>query len=545
MPRCASCGREIGKYEEHKKDRQGKAYCSDCKGPGVKPGPPKGMKRPGRPLPRKPSSGPKKKPELKRFGAGRHCPDCGQWVTGPEHRCPGNRYITFTEKNRYVTPPSRSRGRPSRSSSEAQYLKEIVEEDGGRPAPVPPVSRGPLTADEMKAGKKILKAMKAHSAERGRRKLRAAIETRKAIRGIGYDVDPKGGFVPVELKEEKDSDGYKHLEPDYIWEAIDPDHRLGSFLNAKFSKWLADCDKLRMSFWDYLERPEIKAQERKLNPIRYIDERDLPGYKIWIKRQVDKYGARLHQGRDARNAALFDTSDMMLLLYNHDKGWALYVQDMLGNIYSGPACDLGPGGEGDEKKRDREGRAIVLHHSSFLRGKPVLCAGEWMVEGGRLICISMMTGHYKTTVPQFQEFLRHLARSGLNLKRITVKWPWPAIREGSPPPPGWVKYYRASDFAGGTTRVEYMQEPTRDGSPLQPLDVAWKPPDREKPPRRNKPPTKKVGEGPYASIRCSICIQPPVVCECGECSVCHKSNEECQCLICSQCGKFDRECRCD
>jgi len=505
-------------------------------------------------VPRKVSSGTKKKPELKRFGAGRHCPDCGQWVTGPEHRCPGNQYITFTEKNRYVTPPSRSRGRPSRSSSEAQYLKEILEKEGGGPAPVPPVRRKPPTEEEKKAGKKIAKAWVRRKAAK---KLEKAAEAAAAMREIGYGLEwepgPKGDRqvkrVPLRRREHKGAEEkgeqYKHLEPQYVWEAIDPHHRLGSFLNARFREWLAICDKLRISFWEYLEKPEIKAQEKRYYKIRYIDAKDLPNYRIWIKPQADRYGSRLHQGRSERDAAPYNTSDMKLLLYAQDQGWALYVQDMLGNIYSGPAIDLRPVGEGDEKKRDQEDRPTVLHHSSFLRGKPVRCAGEWMVEEGRLICISMMTGHYKTSVPQFQEFLRYLASRGLNLKRITVKWPWPAIPDGSKPPPGWVKYYRASDFAGRATRVEYMQEPTRDGSPLQPLGVTWKPPDRKKPPRKNKPPTKQLGTPDYPRIGCSKCSQPPDYCECGECSVCHKSNEECQCEICSKCGQGDRVCTCD
>lgn len=561
MERCYYC-KNLFSYEL-KTDTDGRKVCGPCQfidkptKTSTKSGPQKGARPPGKPLPRKGSSGTKKKPELKRFGAGRNCPDCGQWVTGPEHRCPGNPYITFTKKNRYVTPPSRSRGRPEynpyvptpsrsrarsdRSSSEAQYLKEIEAKEGRGPAPVPPARRGPpLTEEERKAGKKILKA---HRAARGRVKLRAAIETGKAIRGIGYNVGPDRDFVPAERKEAKGSDEYKRLEPDYVWEAIDPQHRLGGFLNARFREWLANCEKLKMSFWDYLERPEIKAQERQFNPIRYIDDKDLPGYKIWIRQQADSYGARLHQGQSERDAAPFDTSNMMLLLYGHDKGWALYVQDMAGNIYSGPAADLRPVGEGEEKRRDQEGRAIVLHHSSFLRGKPVRCAGEWMVENGRLICISMMTGHYKTTVPQFRKFLMHLASRGLNLQRITVKWPWPAIPDGSKPPDGWVKYYRASDFADRTTSVQYMQEPTRGGSPLQPLGVAWGPPTREKPPRRNKPPTENVG--PYATTLCSKCRQPPDYCECGVCVVCNKTGSECKCWLCSLCGKTDHECTCD
>jgi len=491
------------------------------------------------------SSGPKKKPELKRFGAGRHCPDCGQWVTGPEHRCPGNRYITFTKKNRYVTPPSRSRGRPSRSSSEAQYLEELEAKEGGRPAPAPPVRRKPLTEEEKKAGNKIKEAWVRRRGRKAAGKLLKAGKARGAIRKLGYDVDRKGGFSPAELKEEKDRAAYKHLEPDYIWEAIDPDHRLGFFLNKVFGEWLAKCHELRMSFWEYLETPPIKAREKRYHIIRYIDEKDLPGYKIWIKQREDQYGARLHQGRSDRDAAPFDTSDMMLLLYAQDRGWALYVQDMLGNIYSGPAIDLRPVGEGDEKKRDKEDRPTIFHHSSFLRGKPVRCAGEWMVVDGRLVCISMMTGHYKTKVPQFQEFLRYLASRGLNLKRIMVKWPWPAIPDGSKPPAGWVKYYRASDFADGETIVNYMVEPKKHGEPLERLALEWEPPAREKPVQINKPSTIEKDTGYGLLTHCSECDRLDHECNCGECSACDKTWDQCECWICSQCQKPDRACICD
>jgi hypothetical protein len=466
MPRCAMCGREIGKYEQHKKDKKGAAYCSDCRGPHFKPGPPKDSRRPGKPSPRKVSFEHGKKPELKRLGAGWRCPDCGEWITGPEHRCSGHRYTTFTEKNRYVTPPSRSRGRPSRSSSEAQYLREKEEKEGGRPAPVPPMRRKPLSEEEKKAGKKILKA---HRAARGRGKLRAAIETGKAIRGIGYDVDPDRGFLPAaERKEAKGSDAYKHLEPDYVWEAIDPEHRFGYFLKIKYKKWLADSKKLRgMSFWEYIDQPDIRA-EWKGNIVRYVKKKNLPQYRISPKLSGGQL--RLYRGQPGEP---FDTRDKKILWNGVQHGWAIYVQDPATSvIYSASAVASDERVEmaemAEEKRLESEKQRSVFHHSSFLGGKPVLCAGEWIVIAGQIICVSPMTGHYKIKLPQFMNFLEYLEKIlKADLRDITVKWPWPQVDPPAHPDP---HYYNANTFLHRATELEFMCEPYGRDGPLPETD---------------------------------------------------------------------------
>jgi hypothetical protein len=489
MARCASCGREIGKYEEHKKHGQGPAYCSDCKGPRPKPGPPKGARSHGKPVPRKVSFEQGKKPELKRLGAGWRCPDCEKWVTGPEHRCAGKPSprqprLSRTPSSKeygarpsgYANVPSTPRARSSRPSLESKYSEGEfwLEPDDDTPAPKSPIRRKPLTAEERKAGKKILKAVRAHRAERGRRKLKAALETRKAMKGIGYDVDPQGeGLVPIPGEYELKPDEYKHLEPDYVWEAIDPDHRRGHFLNIQYQKWLADHKKLGgMSFWEYIDQPAIKAASTK-NPVRYVKKKNLPHYKISPKSSGG--GLQLYRGLPGE---LFDTRDKLIIWNGVQHGWAIYVQDPdTSVIYSASAAVRDERVEmaemAEEKRSDQDMQLSVFHHSSFLGGKPVLCAGEWMVIDGEIICVSPMTGHYKIKVPQFMNFLEYLENKlKADLKRITVKWPWPQVDLPDHPDP---HYYNAHDFLHVATELEFMCEPYGRDGPLRETDRYNKP----------------------------------------------------------------------
>ncbi len=423
--------------------------------------------------------------------------------------------------------PSRS-SPPSRPPSGRGVREELKEEiEVKRPAARSPRrERPPLTPEQKRIRKQI-----------ARKVVKVAPKYQK-LKELGYDMDAKGGFVPLEQKEAKGSAAHKRLEPEYVWEALDPEHHAGAWLAKVWKDWLKQ--KMTLSFWDFVKKNEGNPEYGNSYQVKYIKESELQDYKVKIAR------GQLTIGKgSAALAHCFDTRNMTVFFKGYHHGWGIYVQDLSNNIYSGPALEtdkitvvVDPD---SKQERVTERRCQILHHSSFLAGQPTKCAGEWMVEEGRLICISMMTGHYKTKVLQFQEFLRYLESRGLNLKRVTVKWPWPARK----PVSGWVKYYRASDFAHRTTRVEYMQEPTRDGHPLQRLDLAWGPPSRKKPdlikiPKRILKPTD-YGKVPF----CSKCKILAAQCECGECSICHKSSEECQCLICSRCRKADRECKCD
>ena len=67
-------------------------------------------------------------------------------------------------------------------------------------------------------------------------------------------------------------------------------------------------------------------------------------------------------------------------------------------------------------------KAGRFHHSTFMSGKPVLCAGELQVLGGRITFISNESGHY---MPSTQDLMACVGvlqnRYGANLSRIKVK----------------------------------------------------------------------------------------------------------------------------
>lgn len=46
----------------------------------------------------------------------------------------------------------------------------------------------------------------------------------------------------------------------------------------------------------------------------------------------------------------------------------------------------------------------VLHHSSFLKGEPVIAAGDWVVYDGLVLYLNASSGHYRPTVPNMHLF---------------------------------------------------------------------------------------------------------------------------------------------
>ncbi len=46
-----------------------------------------------------------------------------------------------------------------------------------------------------------------------------------------------------------------------------------------------------------------------------------------------------------------------------------------------------------------------LHHSSFMSGEPVIVAGDWVIEDGRLRYINTASGHYRPTIGNMRTFL--------------------------------------------------------------------------------------------------------------------------------------------
>ena len=45
-----------------------------------------------------------------------------------------------------------------------------------------------------------------------------------------------------------------------------------------------------------------------------------------------------------------------------------------------------------------------LHHSSFLKGEPVLAAGDWIVKNGEVLLVNGASGHYRPTLENLRTF---------------------------------------------------------------------------------------------------------------------------------------------
>ena len=48
----------------------------------------------------------------------------------------------------------------------------------------------------------------------------------------------------------------------------------------------------------------------------------------------------------------------------------------------------------------------VVHHSSFLRGEPIIAGGDWVVTRGKLKFLNAASGHYRPTAGNMRQFLQ-------------------------------------------------------------------------------------------------------------------------------------------
>jgi hypothetical protein len=100
----------------------------------------------------------------------------------------------------------------------------------------------------------------------------------------------------------------------------------------------------------------------------------------------------------------------------------------------------------------------TFHHSSFLAGMPVLGAGEWSIDRGRLIAISNKSGHYR---PGFEEMFRAMLRlkvNGVDMSSVSVHW----IRTAPPQD----RFYRATDFMRARPASRFSPLFDQAGKPL-------------------------------------------------------------------------------
>jgi hypothetical protein len=270
-----------------------------------------------------------------------------------------------------------------------------------------------LWADATAEAKQLLSRIQAGKS--GRQKLQQGI----------HKIFDRGGAKPHA--------NLKALSQGYWLEAMDPAHRVGHNLKTPFEKWQASGAKQDFFVWlDKLYIPICKLEMDALNTERvlYLDTEE--------KRQA--YEIKINGGNFtwANAGDPFRTNDMHTV-FSGD-GVAIYVLSADDKFYSA----------NHEKGQ--------FHHSSFLGGKPVVCAGEWAVEDGRgLVMVSPKTGHYLAGEPEFRRLLFVLHRSGVDLQNVVALWPWPRFQVSH--------WYNAAELLRADD-LESMKQPWNNGSPL-------------------------------------------------------------------------------
>ena len=87
----------------------------------------------------------------------------------------------------------------------------------------------------------------------------------------------------------------------------------------------------------------------------------------------------------------------------YHQGLAIYVMDSMGNLYVSSFQSVG-----------------LFHHSSFLAGQPVACAGKLIVKGGQLLYIDVNSGHYQPGQENLRFADATLTIKGVNMSNVKL-----------------------------------------------------------------------------------------------------------------------------
>ncbi|MBC7622158.1 MAG: hypothetical protein H7232_02095 [Aeromicrobium sp.] len=117
----------------------------------------------------------------------------------------------------------------------------------------------------------------------------------------------------------------------------------------------------------------------------------------------------LYLKRDLRLPYIAVIQNGLLFRHNGFDKWdtgraVIYAMDEYGNLFI----------EGDNMKPKDMG----FQHSSFLAGRPVLCAGSIKIEDGRLVSIDNSSGHYRPTQKNLYQALLELSNQKVTLDNV-------------------------------------------------------------------------------------------------------------------------------
>ncbi len=222
----------------------------------------------------------------------------------------------------------------------------------------------------------------------------------------------------------------KLLDPSAWPEFFDPQHRPAIVLGDAVKIW--QQAKTERPFEVWLEKnfmPHHGSDPDFAQRVAYLSAEEREEYRVEIAGGIFRWvegGELLHTGSMTTHVS--------------GKGHAIWVCSADRRFYS---ADHVVGS---------------FHHSSFLSGLPVMGAGEWAIDQGRLVMISSRTGHYKAGFHELFRVMLRLSADGVDMSSVVVFWPWPKVKEP--------KFYRATDFMRARP-VDRLQEPLdQGGNPL-------------------------------------------------------------------------------
>lgn len=222
-------------------------------------------------------------------------------------------------------------------------------------------------------------------------------------------------------------------------EVVDPEHRHGMTLSKAFEEWGTNdvCIQQKMSFWDYCQTNLARE------PVTYLD--------------IARHGVHFKGGK------LVDSADQLV---NNER--FLRDEEMIF------VCDL------DWNLYLHKPTAGVFHHSSFLAGNPVRCAGEMKVEAGVIFEVTSNTGHYRTTPELMREFIKYFWQ-------IPDKaWITPNMASGKQYVCGPYRKYGEDERA----LVNYDKDKGPQKAPVKPAPAAEKKPTKPAASNAEKKPAK-------------------------------------------------------
>jgi hypothetical protein len=229
-----------------------------------------------------------------------------------------------------------------------------------------------------------------------------------AVGGAGYTYrSPQALLALIKAPKEVNNE-FVGLEPHVRLEQLDPVHRSNFELmdnggcGKAFHVWAANT-RQNTPFFMWLETSEVCLEEDKAKadarslPYDRMDQKTGTGGR---KQKIVFFPAPLKSLDLDRLDAMpqvCSTAGYVSAGAKDPSGRENWGKDVAAYVWS-QECELFIAEHGDS----------VFHHSSFVSGQRVRCAGMIKIDNGQVTAISNNSGHYKPRIPQMVNMIRFL-----------------------------------------------------------------------------------------------------------------------------------------